>query len=524
MKNISYIAVAVTAMFSLTSCDHFLDVKPVGKMIPTEVSQFENILNNSLTVDTYFMMDNNRGCCYAALGDNLEISENQAKYQYTATYPNLDILAAYTFYPTLLDPVSTPFTWTYSFKAIGYFNNVIDGVNAIDNESEYAKGVIAQARLGRAWQYMNFVLCYGPMYDPSSANDTKVLPLRTSGDPTVGNGDLNTTAEIFAQVKEDLDYACDNCPNQVVNHSRADRACAYALRAEYYMYTQDWQNMLADATKAWDLAVQNAGGVDKLIYNYNDFYYEAVTEVNPPAGCDPEPYMVLRGPDDQFEQTTHREILLYRRNPYGNAPSRYYPSADWQSIFDSSADLRWKKFFFKEEGFIKTIGGVTYSDGVVLGDVRDDFMYCTEGITYPQLLLEKAEAEARTGNLTAALQSLNTLRHYRYNYGDGVSTDLKNGSSLSADQLINEILTERRRELPLVSFQRVLDLKRYGLEAGKPWHKGFIIHKIGENKVYSKTISDPVFNHIPIDNAIIKWNPQWGLTPNTQTFAPQDAW
>jgi len=184
MRKLIYLTLAAFVGI-FTSCDAFLDVKPVGKMIPTEISQFENLLNNTQTVDHYFMMDNNGGCSYAMLGDNLMISENQKNYNYIETFPNLDIVAAAIFHAPMMDPTSTPMHWTYTYKAIGYFNNVIDGVSGIDTESEYAKGVIAQARAGRAWIYMNFVLCYGPMYDPAGANDTPVIPMRTSGDPTV---------------------------------------------------------------------------------------------------------------------------------------------------------------------------------------------------------------------------------------------------------------------------------------------------------------------------------------------------
>ena len=58
-----------------------------GKLIPTEVEEFENILNNTYTVDWYYM-DNNKGTLLASLGDNLQISENSANYNYTATHPN----------------------------------------------------------------------------------------------------------------------------------------------------------------------------------------------------------------------------------------------------------------------------------------------------------------------------------------------------------------------------------------------------------------------------------------------------
>ncbi len=518
MRKLIYLTLALCVGF-FTSCSDFLDVKPVGKMIPTEISQFENLLNNTTTTDHYFMTDNNGGCFYAVLGDNLWISENQVKYQYTATFPNLDILAAAIYYNPVQDLTYTPMHWQYSYRAIGYFNNVIDGVSGIDTESEYAKGVIAQAKAGRAWIYMNFVLCYGPMYDPSGANDTPVIPLRTSGDPTVANGPLKTTAEIFAQVKEDLDYACDNAPALTTNACRVNKACAYALRAEYYMFTRDWENMRKDAQEAWKLALENRGSVDNLIYDYADFYYVALTEINPPEGCSPEYYMTLKGPDTDFDQTANRELLLYREIPNAGSTSKYYPSEEWIANMDAEKDLRWKKFVYTIEGFSKNIGDAVYNDGLQVHDYRGSQLASTQSLTYPLLLLIKAEAEARTNKLSDALASLNTLRKYRY---DGDVTDLEGGASMSQDQLLEEILKERRREQPLVSFQRTLDLKRYVLDGNKPWVKQTITHKVG-NKTYSKPITDPYFQSLPIDNAIANHNPSWGLLPNTTPFEPYKA-
>ncbi len=518
MKKIIYLTLALCAGL-FTSCDSFLDVKPVGKMIPTEVSQFENLLNNTTTIDHFFMTDNNGGCFYAMMGDNLWISENQKNYNYTATFPNLDILAAAIYHTPVMDPTSTPMHWQYTYRAIGYFNNVIDGVSGIDTESSYAKGVIAQAMAGRAWIYMNFVLCYGPMYDPAGANDTPVIPLRTSGDPTASNGPLKTTAEIFKQVKDDLDFACDNAPLTSTNACRVDRACAYALRAEYHMFIRDWENMKKDAQEAWRLALANRGSVDNMIYDYADFYYVALTEIDPPAGCSPEYYMTLKGPDTDFDQTSNRELLLYREMPNAASTSKYYPSEEWIANMDKEKDLRWKKFVYTVEGFTKNIGDAVYNDGLVQLDFRGSQLASTQALTYPLLLLIKAEAEARTNSLSDALNSLNTLRKYRY---DGDDTDLPGGASLLQDQLINEILKERRREQPLISFQRTLDLKRYALDGNKPWVKQTITHKVGD-KTYSKQITDPYFQSLPIDNAIINHNPSWGLETNPTLFEPYKA-
>lgn len=35
---------------AFTSCSDFLDVKPIGKLIPTEIEEFENLLNNESTI------------------------------------------------------------------------------------------------------------------------------------------------------------------------------------------------------------------------------------------------------------------------------------------------------------------------------------------------------------------------------------------------------------------------------------------------------------------------------------------
>ncbi len=514
-KNIYIIGVALGAAL-MSSCGDYLDVKPVGQMIPTEVSQFENILNNSITL-SYQFMDNNRGCSYAFLGDNVEISENQMKYNYNATFPNQDVVAAYKYYSPMLNPQSTPMWWTYGYKAAGLFNNVVDGVSDLDASSSYAKGVIAQAKVGRAWFYMNMALMYGPMYDPNGENNTATVPYRTSGDPTVGNGSLATTAQIFAGVKEDLDYACENCPQTVANPSRANKATAYAARAEYYMYLRDWTNMLADSKKAWELALENVGGdVDKLIYNLADFHYDDSKSVTPEEGCDKEYWMDLLGPDDDFDQTVNRENMLYRIAPYNVVSSRFYPSEDWQSIFDTQHDLRWKLFALKAPGYNGSKSGSTWNDGPQIAYTRSNELSTTQAYTHPLLLLMKAEAEARTNDFAGALADLNTLRKYRYS-GDGVEL-----TGLTGDALLEEILKERRREQPMLSIQRTLDLKRYALDEGKPWAKMTISHKCG-SKTYTKSIKDAYYQSLPIDNAILEYNPQWGISTSNATFEPYNA-
>lgn len=505
-----------TLMFS--SCNEFLDVKPVGKLIPTEVTQFENLLNNTNTID-YHMMDNNRECGFAFFGDNLSISENQARYLYMSTHPNIDRYAAYIYYEPFENPLYSSYTWEWGiYRAAGIFNTVIEGIDDLGaSEDDYARQVIAQAKAGRGWSYLIGTLAYGPVYDPNGNNDTPTIPYRTSALPDNPNPHLATTEELFTLLKKDFDDAVMYAPDFVANPTRASKSAAYALRAMYWMYMRNWEEMYKDANEAWKCALATKGSVDKLIYDFNQFYYEPDESASPRPGEDVEVYLQLKyaDGDTDFNRSYSRENLLFRYAPTGSST---YPSDDYLAIFDNEKDLRYKLFLLKKEGYSTTSGGTVYKDGIRVYNYRGSKMLNNAGITYPELLLIRAEAQARMGELPGALDDLNLLRKYRY---AGENKDLPGGSSMTQDQLLEEILKERRRELPLSSYQRVFDIKRYVLDSGKPWCKTTITHKIGE-KTYSTTVTKESFR-MRIANSYIKYNPQWGLTEWSGTYDPKSA-
>lgn len=499
----------------LIACQDFLDVKPVGKLIPSEVSEFEKILNNSNTVRWWFM-DNNRGTSLAFLGDNLEISSNMADYNYLETHPNIDRYAAYIFNPPYNNPQKPDYFWEYGYRAIGLFNNVIEGVEGVKNEQteRLANELIAQARAGRAWAYLNMSMVYGPIYDPEVANDTRVMPYRTSASPLVPNPDLATTAEIFSLVKEDLEFALKNVPDQVGNPSRADKCTVQMLMAYYYMFIRDFDKMLEYADMAWETALLHKGNVDNMIYNYNKFYYLEDPSVSPSPGTDAEYYLELRSlEDDNLNQSYHRENLFYRTAATGG--DECYPSVDFLNNFDQEHDMRYRLFALKARGYSSSVAGEIHDDGIRVLYLRK--MEMSQGFTYPELLLMRAEAYARTHNTKAALKELNLLRKYRYSNSNG--TDLPGGDSFSEDQLLEEILRERRRELPIATFQRLLDLKRLSLDVGKPWCKTMVEHVIG-SRIYSAPIRSEFFI-LPIPNNIIDYNPQWGLQLDPRPYIPK---
>ncbi|SMC97951.1 RagB/SusD family nutrient uptake outer membrane protein [Pedobacter nyackensis] len=511
-----YLNTVLLAVFVLlvSSCKKFLDVKPVGKLIPAKAEELENLLNNTRTLDYHFI-DNNRGSYFALLGDNFQISANQANYSYVSTHPNIDRYAAYTFYLPYENPRNPQYTWDWGiYRALGLFNNVIEGVKELPgaSTSELGKTITAQAKAGRAWSMMVGTLGYGPMFDPNGQNDTRILPYRTSANPNDPNPDLSTTAQLFAFIEQDLNDALAATPNNVGNPSRANVSVVHALMAQLYMYKRDWPKMLTHAKEAWNRSVAVKGGVDNMIYNLNTFSYKPNPNASPSPGTDVEVALELQGPDLLLKQSDNRENLFFRLSPSGTG---HYPSQEFLDLFDKVNDRRYKLFALKTLGYSTIVGSVKYDDGVVTKYYRDSKMLGNQGITYPELLLLKAEASARLNDLGTALADLNLLRKYRYS---GASTDLVNGAALSQDNLLYEILKERRREMPIGTFQRVFDLKRYALDTGKPWSKTSITHNVGA-KTYTGAINKANFT-LRISNNVILLNPQWGLTPWSGIYDP----
>ena len=361
------------------------------------------------------------------------------------------------------------------------------------------------------------------VYKDYDGNKVELLPKTVGSQVLLSNGytakdHVNDDRHLLESEKERL--VKTNLPSGYVTLGKDGYIPTEFIDKSFTSIRQEYNtiaDMLADSKKAWELALENVGGdVDKLIYNFSDFSYDESKPVDPEEGCDKEYWMDFLGPDNDFDQTVNRENLLYRIAPYGSSNSRFYPSEDWKSIFDKEHDLRWKLFALKAPGYSGNKSGVSFNDGPRVIYTRADNLSNTQAYTHPLLLLMKAEAEARTGDYTAALADLNILRKYRYT-GDGIEL-----SGLTGDALLEEILKERRREQPLVSIQRTIDLKRYALDAGKPWSKQTIEHQCG-NKTYTKSITDAYFQSLPIDNAILEYNPQWGIGINTDNYEPYNA-
>jgi starch-binding outer membrane protein, SusD/RagB family len=280
------------------------------------------------------------------------------------------------------------------------------------------------------------------------------------------------------------------------------------MLAYYHLFTRKFDSVAYYANLAWTAAT--GGNPDKVLYDYNTFVY--TDPANPLTSA-------IKSPDNQFHLATNKEMLFYRATDNGvGRTSNSYPSDEFIALFDQANDLRYKYFLLSAPGYKTTFNNVAYDDGPRVQYYRSASFtgssspknQMTSGFTYPELLLMRAEGYARTNKLAEAIADLNLLRRYRYKTGTPALT------VGTQDQVINAVLDERRRELPLGHIKRFMDLKRLVLDAGKPWAKTKVTHKLGA-ETFEANIDSKAFV-LPIPNTVLIFNPQWGIPLDTRTF------
>lgn len=513
----SKIIFTILTAVALSSCSKFLDVKPSGRLIPTESAQLANLMNASNVYD-WFFLDNNIGTSLGYRGDNFKMSATQ-EMTFNTSSPNIDRYAGYTFFEPMIDfNAYYYYYWNWNYRTINIYNTIIDGIGNLGATDPGSKTIVAQTRAARAYNYLVAAVLHGPMWDPAGDNSVKVMPYRTTSSATTPNPQLSDTEEMFAKIWEDLDAGLQDIPEIVGSPIWANKAAVHAIRAQFFMYKRDWPNMLKEANDSW---VAAGGDATKLIYDFNDFRYRVVG-APPTDGTDHEVTLQLEyapggvaNTTEPFNEARGRENLFWRR---AASSSGIYPSDSYLNLFDTDEDLRYKMFMLHGRG--STFAG-GYDDGIQLMYYRANKIPRSHGITYPEVLLMRAEAYARTNKLTEALADLNLLRRFRYERASGEAvtvTDLPGGAGLNQDQLLHEILKERRRELPYNSFHRIIDIKRYFHDTGKPWSQTSLTHNIGP-KEFSVTLNKHSFT-LPITNEIIRYNTHWGLTPTPGLWNP----
>ena len=408
MKKYINIYVCLLLLMGLSSCKKFLEEKSDKKLtIPQTLSDYQALINSTSTMnmrycglaevgsDKYYIRDKE----WAAL-------EEEARMGYTWDWNGI-----------------SNGQWSNIYAIIFRSNLVLDNIgelNVLPAQQEDKRQLEGKALFFRAMAHFNVAQVWAPAYKKGGGNEQPGIPLRTSYD--INEPVTRSTVErTYQHIIEDLQKASGLVPVQVTHKAIPGKAAVMSLLARVHISMNDFENALlyADSTFLYNNA----------ILNYNTLNTSA-------AG--PVPLL-------------NEEVIFHAQSVMGgamNATPNTVAKVDTAlyALYHQN-DIRKVAFFGKNND-----NSFFFKGGYDQYKSAPRFM----GITTSEVLLIKAECEARLNNTATALDALNALLVKRWKNGTFVPY-----KDLGREEALALILEERRKELCFRSGLRWMDLKRF---------------------------------------------------------------
>ncbi|SMC66494.1 RagB/SusD family nutrient uptake outer membrane protein [Pedobacter nyackensis] len=394
---------AVLLSLSLSSCKKYLDIEPVGRVIPTTAEDFRALLNAG-----YAGFAQHKSLL-AARTDELVLNEFNDDFPlYRDIYKWNDINP---------DVLSIQFHYIDFYRTIFNANTVISDVEAragVNTETAQLKG---EAYLLRAYSHFELLNLYAKPYDKNTAATDRGIPLSLKVDlehiytPA-------TVAVVYDQVLADI---AEGQKLLNVKTFEAGKNYRFTTRAAFALLARvrEFRGEYAEALKA----SKDALALDNQL-----------EDLNAAGAVLPNNYLA-------------KENIMSMESPFNNGINRLARiSAHLIGLYNQTDDLRFAKYFSKSGSNYVALKGASDANKI---SFRNGELY-----------LIQAEAALQTNDQALAVQSLLALKAKRLTPAY-YTTEATRISALDKNALLQEILVERERELALEG-QRWYDLRRYG--------------------------------------------------------------
>jgi len=314
--------------------------------------------------------------------------------------------------------------WLNCYKVVYYANTVFEKLGDV-TLNEYNKAqwenIKGQAHFFRAKAFFQAAAIWTPAYDASTASTDLGLPLRLTSD-FEEKSIRSSVQKTYDQILTDLNESIKVLPVDQVQVIRPTKFAAYGLLARVYLAMRSYDSCAKYAdlclkAKSTLMDYNNAGGSDLVNLTSNTPFVQFNKEVI-------------------FESTLAAPGIL--TNSRAKIDSNLYLSY-------ADDDLRKTAFFKNNNNGTYGFKG-NYSNGLF------------DGLSVNEMYLMRAECAARSGDIVAAMNDLNTLLVKRWKTSKFVPYTAANKA-----EALNKVLTERRKEL-LMRGLRWIDLKRLNKE------------------------------------------------------------
>ena len=414
-KNIFHLILWITCVAGMVACHKkdFLDKKPsTDLVVPATLPDFQALLDKETIINETPVLGE-------LSADNYYFSPAFWQNNLPAKEHNTHIWA-----PDIFQGRGDVDDWNQSYLQVFYANVVLDGLRHVDitpaNEQQW-NTIKGAALFIRGYAFYNVAQVFAPAYDQATADKDPGIPLRL----TPGIDEISVRATVqqtydqaIADITASINLLSPTLPSGNLN--RPSRPAAFAALARLYLSMR----MYDKAGKYADSCLQL---YDSLI-NYN-----AVTI--------PQIFSKYNG-EVIYESHFLQSSTMFKTN------TSSFCMLD-STLFASYVlnDMRRTIFFTLNSNGLPGIRG-SYIGGA----------YAFSGFATDEMFLVRAECAARAGNTLSAMNGLNALLAKRWKAG--TFTPL---IATSADDALNIILLERRKEMPFRGV-RWTDIRRLNKE------------------------------------------------------------
>jgi tetratricopeptide (TPR) repeat protein len=414
------ISILVVLLVLQTGCKNdFLDQRPdLSKIMPKTVADCQSLLDDysrmnagypdhgEVASDNYFFSD----AVYSTLSDVNNTPENKYSYSW---HPQGEHVTQ----------------WLQPYQIIYNANLVLSTLEKISPEETNYKAVRGSALFFRAFAYYHLAQLFCKPYSAATANIDPGIPIRLTPDIRI-TSTRGTVQQVYDQIKTDLTAALALLSAEVEVKSRPSKAAGYAALARTYLSMEDYENAGKMANES--LKLQST----LIDYNATSATPTATTVRADATG----PSFVRFNAEVIFHAVTISGTL-------SQSLAQIHPD-----LYNSYAtnDRRKSVFFGEGMEWWGAPNGLIGFRGNYDGTINPALFM---GLATDEMYLIRAESYARAGNTVLAMQDLNTLLSKR------IVPPYVNQTASSATDALNQILTERRKEL-IFRTLRWTDLRR----------------------------------------------------------------
>ena len=400
MKNIKYIYLLL--ILSIISCDDYLDIEPVGQVIPKSVDEYRSFLTSAYsTAKDYKVLTTYRTDELMLEDDALGVEHYEDVFIWNDLNPS---------------PLVSSFPYASLYNTIFYTNHIIENSLIIEGNSVEKDQLVGEAHALRAMQYFELVNLYGKTFNASSASADLGVPITTVYD-SEREYPVQSVQKVYDLILSDIEKAEDllNVDKQVTGlNYRFSMVAIKSFRSRVYLFQNEWQ-------KAIDLA-NEALAIKSDLQDLN-------TEISMLAS----------------EYNSVESILALETVASFDLANNANISNDLINAYDEVNDLRFEIYF--NENTDGSFNTKKSADSKFKSSYRTSELYLTI-----------AEANAQLNKLDLAKQKLIEFTKNRYTLVGWEAYKLI-VEPMTKDVLISEILEERRREFAIEG-HRWNDLRR----------------------------------------------------------------